>query len=660
MDNVVLLEELLGLLRTLNEVKGVPGESLEDKNILQNDNADPNKRISSTLSSNERKRTSEIASLFAKTFFEYKKKTTKDTALKTSVGKITPTIARGGKPIAPPPSNKPGSMLMGLLALMGGAGALLLGLINDGPFKGALKILSKIGISGGIKILTSGAKAFIGTLSKFITAPFKTVGKMFKGGILGKMLSFMKPLAKVLKKIPLIGSIISIGFAISRFKSGDTIGGVIDVLSALTGLLNLIPGGTFVAVPLSIGLDVLNAWMDAKTASAENKQEAKANILKDMVGSIGKWIMDNAMYLPIIGGIRRWGMSYDAFKSGNIGEGIKQLGYGILAFVGGEGLAKGFEMLMGFFGGEKQQEKTLSPDNSWSSRLKDWIKKKLKDLPYFLRKPLEWFGIIDEKGDTVISWEGIKNSVGGSFEKIKNFSSGLWDGIWNNLSYGYDWITNGLSNGVEKIKNFSGELWDGIWNTFSSGFEWVKEKIGNMVEPVKNFFGYIADSFGSIIEKTKTYIKQFGDKIVGWVKNLWPFGDDKKELSDEEKSERAKQAGYKSWDEYEKSGWKWKGSSPEPIENVVATQMPKEISVINPNNTESVEKLAELAQKQLQTMQDIRSVTIDILKQIKNGIGGSSNIVSIPQQNSTSPPTRSQLMMDTNRGDYSNSPYALA
>jgi hypothetical protein len=274
-----------------------------------------------------------------------------------------------------------------------------MGLLTDGPFKGALKILSKIGVSGGIKMLMSAAKGLLGTFSRFVTAPFKFAGKLLGKGFMGKIFNALKPLAKILKKIPLIGSIISIGFAIYRFMNGDTVGGVIDVLSALTGLLNLIPGGSFIAIPLSIGLDILNAWLDAKTEGAKDKNAAKLDILGDMAKSIGKWIWDNALWLPVIGGFKRWGMAYDAFKGGNIMEGLKQFGLGILSFGGMGPIIMGIETLMGFFG-DKEEKIDLKPNTSWFGRIKEWVKNKLKKLPSFLRKPLEWFGIIDDSSES--------------------------------------------------------------------------------------------------------------------------------------------------------------------------------------------------------------------------------------------------------------------
>lgn len=636
--NVALLDELLGLLKTLNENIGVQGESLTDKNVLQGNNpSDPNKKIPSTLSSNERRRTTEIASLFAKTFFEYRKKTTKDSALKTSVQKIAPK--QSFKAIPPPPSNKPGGILMGILGLLGGAGALLFGLLNDGPFKGALKILSKIGISGGIKLLVNGAKAFLGSLSKFMTAPFKMVSKLFGKGILGKMLSFMKPLLKILRRIPLIGSIISIGFAISRFKSGDNIGGVIDILSALTGLLNLIPGGSIVAIPLSLGLDVLNAWLDVKTAGAKDKQSAKMDILGDMAKSIGNWVWKNALWIPVIGGFKRMQMSWDAFKSGNIKEGLYQFGASLLSFGGLGPIVTGIEMLMGF-GDKKEKDKSLSPKSGWFKGLKEWIKGKLKDLPYVLRKPLEWFGILEDDGSGEID-PGFTKSMGDNFNKMKEYAGKSWEIVSDAFSKGFEWMS-------EK----SASLLESVTNIFTKSFEWVKESSKKIIDGFDGFFNSITNAFLPAIDKIKKFLDEFVGKVVGWVKSLVSFGGgDSSDLSESDKQKRALEAGYQSWDEYKNANWEWRGKQPEP-----PSQLPK----IQSGNFKSLENLENIGKAQLKVMGDIRSFAYQILKEMKIPKGGNSNtVIPIPSQQSSN--VRNDPMpMNTNRNAYGSSPYALA
>jgi hypothetical protein len=624
-DQSQLLIEILGLLRNMNE-SSQPGESLNDKNVLQSNNpSDPNKKVKPTLTSSEQKRTTEIATIFAKTFLNYQKKMTPDTALKTSISKITPTTPNQNQIEDKAKPAKPGMAMMGILALLGGAGALLLGLLDDGPFKGALKILSKIGISGGAKMFMKGASGFLKTISKFITAPFKAVGKLFKGGIIAKMLSAFKPLLKVLKKIPLIGNIISIGFAISRFKKGDTIGGIIDTLSALTGLLYLIPGGAIVALPLSIGLDILNAWLDVKTAGAKDKNKAKGDILKDMVSGIGDWIEKNALWLPVIGGFKRWGMAIDEFKSGNIVEGLKQVGMGLFAFVGGSAIVKGIEALMGFFGGEKSEEKDLTPNKNWFANFKKWLKERLKSLPYVLRKPLEWFGILDSEGDVTFSSQDVKDGVMDAFGKVREFASGLWNDIWNGVKSGFNWIGEKFNSVYDKIKG----AFESLMETISTGFENIKK-----------------------------FITGFISKITGYVKNLWPFGggDDKKtsESLTETQKESLKKSGWNTWKEYENSGWKYKTNN-----DVTPTSEVKSVVVVD--KPDNLVKLNEIEKHKIKGIYDIRTITIEILKSINNMNSGGSNPVILPISSQSSPgQSDNTVPMSINRGNYGSSPYSLA
>jgi hypothetical protein len=646
---VPLLEELLGLLQTFNETKGVPeGGGLSEKNILQNGNADPNKRIKSSLSSDEEKRTKSIATIFAKTFFEIQKTfKSDDTALKTSVQKITPNANKiasdkAGKSDMP----KKGSLLGGLLMLLGGAGALILGLLTDGPFKGALKILSKIGISGGIKMLVDGAKGLIGMFSKFVAAPFKTARKFLGKGFLGRIIKVFKPFAKILKKIPIIGNIISIGFAISRFMNNDNVGGVIDILSALTGLLNLIPGGSFIALPLSIGLDMLNAWLDSKTEGAENKNTAKMDILKDMAKSIGDWIWKNALWLPVIGGFKRWGMAYDAFKGGDVMEGLKQFGLGILSFGGMGPIIMGIETLMGFLG-DKEEKKDLKPNTSWFGRIKEWVQNKLKKLPSFLRKPLEWFGIIDDSSESEPNMEpSQKIDVG---QKIVEWFSSLWGKITPML----DNIGKWFSGLWEKISTWASGLWEkmtpaleSIGKWFSGLWEKIKEFLGSdfmtgIIENVKS----IATSVMSVITNIFDTLKNVINNVIDTIKSFNIFGSG----GDDELLGRAKKMGWNSVEEYKNSGW---------LENPNKSG----VEIVDEKRKQHVDDLLSIGKEQISILSDIRRIGMETLKVLSsNAGGGSSNpiIISNSGGGSNSKPS-SQISLNTSRGDYSSSPYAFA
>ena len=219
--------------------------------------------------------------------------------------------------------DKPTSGGLGLLGggialLLGGLAALVTGLMTDGPFKGLLKILSKAGLSGGIKLLQTAAKLFIGGLKELLMAPInllddaaKLIGKIFgketykavlkplRGmtGLFTKMLGGLtKFITPLLKKLPLIGTVISWGFAYSRFKSGDVVGGIIDVLS---GIASIFPG---VGTAIAIGLDVLNAFLDVKSGGANEKaSQKKTGLLKEWTLGLGKLLYSGIKYIPVIG-----------------------------------------------------------------------------------------------------------------------------------------------------------------------------------------------------------------------------------------------------------------------------------------------------------------------------------------------------------------------
>lgn len=251
---------------------------------------------------------------------------------------IIPLISRLLGPLMP--------LLLGAGALVAGIATLLDGLFDTGPLKGLKKIIGKGALSAGMKILKNqfakigkivagaaksmfGEKAFTefietiktkatGFIAKIAKLPGKMLGKatgllkgIFKGGVFEKVFSkiggkniFGTMLSKLgiffkgaLKKVPIIGNLISIGFAYKRFKDGDTIGGIIDTLNALTGLLYLTPAAPL-AFPISLGLDILNAFLDIKAGGATSKQQsAKIDIFKGAFN----WVYDKIKNAPVIG-----------------------------------------------------------------------------------------------------------------------------------------------------------------------------------------------------------------------------------------------------------------------------------------------------------------------------------------------------------------------
>lgn len=168
-----------------------------------------------------------------------------------------------------------GGGLLGMLLkggiLVGGVTMMLKGLFSDGQWKGALKLAGNALMSfAGLK--TAIEKTFI-TIAKWggelanVLSKSTVVQSIMKGtglkalftkiGSSGFFKLFKGLSKKALMKIPFgIGTLISFGFAYTRFKSGDPIGGFLDIAS---GIAAIVPG---VGTAIAIGIDILSAIRD--------------------------------------------------------------------------------------------------------------------------------------------------------------------------------------------------------------------------------------------------------------------------------------------------------------------------------------------------------------------------------------------------------------
>jgi hypothetical protein len=284
----------------------------------------------------------------------------------------------------------------GVALLLGGLAALVSGLMTDGPFKGLLKILAKTGISGGIKILQTAAKFFIGGLKEVIKAPIellkdaaKSIGKIFGKdvykavlkpirGLTGLFTNMLSGLAKflspLLKRIPLIGTVISWGFAYTRFKSGDVVGGIIDVLS---GIATIFPG---VGTAIGIGLDVLNAFLDYKTGGATKEASAKkGGVVKGWLATAWNYWKEKILNIPIIKNITEIG---DAFSQGDWGLALTKL---IRIMPGASWILDWIGMT------EEKSTETINTQFNMISDFFTWIKESVIDkITNIVGKVIEW------------------------------------------------------------------------------------------------------------------------------------------------------------------------------------------------------------------------------------------------------------------------------
>lgn len=327
------------------------------------------------------------------------------------------------------------------------------------------------------------------------------------GGILGTIKEKMgTALSGKLRYLPLIGGLVYLGESYKAFTAGDLKGGLKDLGLGILGTI----GGQ----GLIDGLNWVMSFFDTpEQQQAQINEGGVMGTIKGWVSSIGQYISDNAMNLPIIGGIKRFGMAWDAFTGGNIGEGFKLLGEGVLAFVGGGPLVSGFNMLAGWLlGGEKEDTKSLSPDGSWKDRLKNWIKGKLHKLPAFLRKPLEWFGILDETDKEA----GDNATVSAPIPKKENLNSNT-EPEKSKLSFSK--ITDSTTSSLKKVDDTAGSMFLKITDSVGDGLNAVGDIAGGMFSSLKDLGKNAFDTAFKKFSEISPELSKFAGDTVGKLSN---------------------------------------------------------------------------------------------------------------------------------------------
>lgn len=244
-----------------------------------------------------------------------------------------------------------------LIAAVGGA-SILLGMFGDGPLQGAGQVLGRILSTGKVwelltKILPGRigewfTKLFSGTIDDLVRVLTSSTGVIGKHivpylanlfpRLAGIATNLFKTVAPALKGVPLIGPLISFGFAVFDFKKGDYIGGIINLVAGITGL---IPGPLGIILP--IGLSVFNLFLDFKMGTEGKKEWGKKHM--GFLGALGKvsvWVAKllkpTLKFLPVIGALLDFGFAYSRFKRGDFVGGMIDLTAGIFSLIPGAGL----------------------------------------------------------------------------------------------------------------------------------------------------------------------------------------------------------------------------------------------------------------------------------------------------------------------------------
>ena len=642
---------------TSNMEKGsVPKEdSIIDKNVLRGD--DPilskDKRPSPILKSYEKMRYTAIFKLFSKVFFDYKKK---------EVDGEGTFISEMKKKVAPPETEteKKGGfgsflqMLMGGVLLVAAAIPTLIAAMFQkmGPLADTLKALGKGGLLAGLALLKSSFLKFFGTG----TAALK----------------FLKP-------FPIIGAIVNFYFAYQHFKNGEWVKGIYELVS---GLANFIPViGPF----LSAGMDIAMIFLDKNGVFDEGGMLSKENAwstIKGWASVIGNTIWEHALWLPVLGGIKRMGMAWDHFQSGNYGEGIKEVVKGILSFTNLAPLVTGYEVLAGFLSGKLSEEpKELNENSSWSDRMIEWIREKLNVLPWWVKKPLSWMGLIpdsmveqdvkdpglDDKktnwftniknwikekiallpgaiklalsffgigegDDDHINMSDVEGAAKKGFEDTKNFVKDTWDKVKGPIGDGVTSIKNFAVDTWEKTKEFSENAWNSIKENAPKVWDSMKEFSGKVKDKLAEWIPKTVDIIDNAVDSSLEALKKIVTRIGTWLSAI--FGGDStgdmKNLA---------------------------GSSSDNLQRV-ATQSSTLVTQSSTHTT-YLKMLVDFDKKKIELLSTLVRIEERVLNKLSNIGGGRSNAshvnMDVPSFEQSSP----MVPLYDNRNGFASSAYSL-
>jgi hypothetical protein len=313
-----------------------------------------------------------------------------------------------------------------------------------------------------------------------------------------------------------------------------------------SGLLNLIPGFGWIASAI---IDVVTITRDFKTTKEERAAQG-TGIFGKMFGGIKEWFKANGMTilksLPFIGSILYF---WEAYSAGfTTPEGIKKTITAFASILGAGPLVE--SAVNGLFSlfGEKEEEpsgqETSSPGGrSFFQIAKEFVIKSISKLPYFLRKPLEWLGIIKSAGsESEESWmsQGIDKSkeVGKQvLEKMSEFGSGIKDWFVDTLPKAKEagkqvlekmsefgsgvkgWFSEKISEGREK----SQEIIANITKSGEAIFNAASDVAKNIRDNVEKGIGVLKNTLVSVFNE----MEETANKIIDWVKGIFNWINDK-------------------------------------------------------------------------------------------------------------------------------------
>ena len=359
---------------------------------------------------------------------------------------------------------------------------------------------SWIGKAGGW--IASGFSAITeigGTVLKLFGGGGGTLGKMLKGAMkfVGKML---QPL---LKKLPLIGAVMSIGFAFARFNKGEIIPAILELIS---GILTFIPGiGTVGSILIDGALMLYD--MD------KQKQEDAAKGIKPGEGGfmskIGKWVSDYILpilrYLPVIGSIFYFADSIKAFTSSDMFNGIDNLLKGLIAIVGGKGLVDivntAYPIIASFF---NDSEKSTEAETVGGKKEGGFFSNLVGKIADFIIPKLRYLPVIGAFFYGKDAWDA--------------FSSGSWG---KGFLYLGQALISLIGGPLGSVINMGIDFITSIFDSEPTQEQEIKTQGGGFTAVIKGAFDALVGIVSSAIDSMISWVKDtFADMTMGAAKGV--------------------------------------------------------------------------------------------------------------------------------------------
>jgi len=562
-DVTKLIAALAEAVKKLKDVAGLPAANQSSANYddvrspdFDNKNERSIKKKGPSLSTNEASRWGTISKIFARTMFNFSKEKNPDFGAKKT--RNIPSVINVDIPKSDDACSK--SLLKGLggiLLVLGGLG-LAIAAFFTGPgaagklmqmFSGGLvklggifleSIKKRLGrlVTSAINILKT---ATFGIIDK-VTKAFPKAGKFLKifstlGSKLGGHIS------KVIRFLPGVGALVAFWFAYKNIKAGDIIGGVGEIASGLLSLGTLIPGVGAITGPLGIALDIaLLGRYAVMSPSARVKQSEKfGSMFSKLAGWVGDKISKYGKYIPVISSLMWWFESWKAFNRGDIKSGFENIIKGIFPYAPllAEGVSKGYSIISSLSMSKITDSVNFSNIKDFGMSAKNWISNKLKNLPYFLAKPLEWLGLIEktDNGKSLELTQGTNEFISkikaffsplsSAGEKIKNYTNNIIDKIKLPGRAIFDTVSQNIRIFIDNIKTASADVFSNAKSKLKGLDAIVKAKVTNVIASgsdllsdaaarIKNSSTFIANQ----LKLGKDILVNSSTTVANWQKNM--------------------------------------------------------------------------------------------------------------------------------------------